>query len=425
MMTPEVEERRETNNSSTHLIADISLGVRPEEGTNEVKDARLLFGMVWRDVMNKVGLENMVFPQQIVFVSGAPGAGKGTMIGYIKRERDIAQSVEMSSLLDSPSFKELKRRGALIGDREVLEALMMELIQPKNALGLVVDGFPRTLVQAESINLLRDRLLELSAEYRNHPTLRKVFRKPNIHICVLYCSEEESVHRQLKRGQEMLRLNKIVQDTGVGSITEARETDLSEEAARKRYRLFKEEVFASLQAIKGAFPFHFVSAEGSPTEVKAKILEELHYQSSQDLGEETFEAMRIIEPASSVVKQARTHLVTRLNSYATDYSDVFHQVLQMIQSEFLHIIKRQALAGHAIIRSNNPLLESPIVVNMILDILSERGFTVVLDVVRHTIPTFIEPALPGDVAGQKIISRVERTFVFTITFPKPEIRRNE
>lgn len=137
------------------------------------------------------------------------------------------------------------------------------------------------------------------------------------------------MRRQLKRGQELLRLNKMVQDTGVGSIEEARETDLSEEMARRRYHIFKEEVFASLQAIKGAFPFHFVSAEGSPTEVKAKILEELHYQSSQDLGEEAFEAMRIIDPASSIVKQARTHLITRLNSYATEYASVFEQVLQM------------------------------------------------------------------------------------------------
>lgn len=208
--TPEVEERRETAIPRSHLIEDISLGARPEQGTNEIKDARLLFEMVWRDVVNKVGLESMIFPQQIVFVSGAPGAGKGTMIGYIKRERDIAQSVEMSSLLTSPAFKDLKSRGALIGDREVLEALIMELIQSKNTLGLVVDGYPRTVVQvcqifglylflnmknhiahyflqAESIKLLRDRLLELSAEYRSHQTLRKVFRKPNIHICVLYC----------------------------------------------------------------------------------------------------------------------------------------------------------------------------------------------------------------------------------------------
>lgn len=147
IVSSDVEERPDFDISPSHSIEDISLGARPEVGNNEIKDARLLFEMVWRDIVNKVGLENMVFPYQIVFVSGAPGAGKGTMIGYIKRERDIAQSVEMSSLLVTPAFQELKASGALIGDREVLEALLMELIQKKNALGLVVDGFPRTLVQ--------------------------------------------------------------------------------------------------------------------------------------------------------------------------------------------------------------------------------------------------------------------------------------
>jgi hypothetical protein len=63
----------------------------------------------------------------------------------------------------------------------------------------------------------------------------------------------------------------------------------------------------------------------------------------------------------------------------------------MLNLEFMHICKRQALAGAAIIRTNNPLLESSIAVNMVLDVLAERGYTVTLDVVKSQIPAFVEP----------------------------------
>lgn len=57
--------------------------------------------------------------------------------------------------------------------------------------------------------------------------------------------------------------------------------------------------------------------------------------------------------------------------------------------------------------------------------IAERGFTVVLDVVKAQVPSHIDPIVPGDPAGARIHSRVERSFIFRIEFPKPEIRYNE
>lgn len=59
----------------------------------------------------------------------------------------------------------------------------------------------------------------------------------------------------------------------------------------------------------------------------------------------------------------------------------------------------------------------------LLDVLGERGFTVTLDVVRITVPERVDAAPEGSSAP--IVSRQDKTFVFHITFPKPEIRRNE
>jgi hypothetical protein len=50
---------------------------------------------------------------------------------------------------------------------------------------------------------------------------------------------------------------------------------------------------------------------------------------------------------------------------------------------------------------------------------------VVLDVVKAQVPSHIDPIVPGDPAGSRIHSRVERSFIFRIEFPKPEIRYNE
>jgi adenylate kinase len=403
-------------------------GARPDDAdSHAVKDARHIFELAWADlVAQRGGLHNLCFPREVVWLTGAPGAGKGTMTSVILAERDLRPEAvfEVSSLLSTPAFASMKAAGVLIGDKEVVQAVLLELMSPRYALGAIVDGFPRTEVQAHAIRMLRDRMAELWTEHRNHATLKRVFRRPNFSIACFYCTEQESVKRQLQRGAELARLNKMVEETGVGSTHSVRTTDVSEAAALKRYRIFKDEVYASLTAIKEHFAFHFIDASGPVEAVKAQLLKEFAFQSSLDLDEHTFELVRRVESASMVTRQARTFLVTRLNSYALDHAALFTQVVDLLENEFLHIIRRQSLAGAAVIRSNNALLETPIAVNILLDVLSERGFTCVLDVVRTPVPLRLEPLVYGDTVGPRIITRIDRTFVFHITFPKPEIRRS-
>jgi hypothetical protein len=52
-------------------------------------------------------------------------------------------------------------------------------------------------------------------------------------------------------------------------------------------------------------------------------------------------ALCSVEPASSIIRSARTNMVLRLNSYASEYRDLFTQALNLINSEFMHIVKRQ------------------------------------------------------------------------------------
>ena len=91
----------------------------------------------------------MQLPREIVWLTGAPGAGKGTMSSFIMAERDIPSIFEVSSLLRTPAMEARKREGALIGDRDVVAAVLEELLAPRHRSGVVVDGFPRTHLQAQ------------------------------------------------------------------------------------------------------------------------------------------------------------------------------------------------------------------------------------------------------------------------------------
>ena len=99
--------------------------------------------------------------------------------------------------------------------------------------GVIVDGFPRTQVQGECLQLFYHKLLELHAAYRGTP-LARYFRKPSFRIALLYVSEKVSVERQLKRGREIREHNRRVRETGEGKLLEERETDLDPDLCRKR-----------------------------------------------------------------------------------------------------------------------------------------------------------------------------------------------
>jgi adenylate kinase len=423
--------------------------------------ARALFEDVWEEVTRARAVGELAFPREVVWLTGAPGAGKGTMADVIKRERDIVKQFEVSSLLQTPEFARRKEQGLLIGDRDVVLSVVRELLKPEYRGGVIVDGYPRTETQAHAIRLLRDKLEELWSEHRAHPELRRVLRRPNFSITCFYCSEEESVKRQMHRGEELARLNKMVADTGVGRATAARATDLSPEAARTRYRIFREEVYGSLQAVKSHLAFHFINADGDTDSVKAQLRREFKYQSSFDLGDEVHSIVRAVPSAAAIIRQARSSLVQRLAGYSMDHPELFAKVVQLLQADFVPLLRRcvsatpplpralpaanpaspppppprypraavplpslraprsQSLAGAAVVRSVSPLLEMPESINMALDVLAERGYTVVLDVMRERVPVRI------DAATGAIESRSSKVFVFRISFPKPEIRSNE
>jgi adenylate kinase len=375
------------------------------------------FESVWQDLEAEYGRSNLRFPKELILLGGAPGAGKGTNTAFISRARGITcPPIVMSALLDSPEAKALKDAGNLVGDREVVSLLLRELLREQYQHGTIIDGFPRTTVQVDCLKLLIEKMHDLRREFYNTP-LSIHFRHPIVHIMVLFVDETESVARQLKRGRETLVHNEKVLRTGVGQLREDRPTDHDEALARKRYEAFQEQTWQALQSLKEIFHYHLISAQGSLEAVERNIVNELRYQSTLELDSRTVERLRGIPVASSIIVHARQELVNRLDSYALEHDELFSKVITVIQNKMIPIILRHAISGVAHINTEDPVLEDPLALAMLIDVFSERGYHAAVDIHRIDVPESV------DLKTGVIRSRMKKVYRIQIWFQGSEIRR--
>lgn len=385
----------------------------------EIKDAQVIFNAVWKGLVDERGGENLRFPKEIILLGGAPGSGKGTNTGFIMKARGFTcPPIIVSSLLDSPEAKALKDSGQLVGDREVMGILLRKMLEPEFRDGAVLDGFPRTKVQVECMKLLVKKISKLHREHAE-TDLAIHFRRPAIHVMVLFVDEKTSVERQLFRGRQIAKHNEEVRMTGVGELQELRPTDLDVEAAKHRYRVFKESTWDALQSLREVFFYHLINAQGSVQEVEQNILQELQYQSSLELEPETFSLIRGIPLASELVLHARQELVKRLDEYARKDHALFQEVVDLINTKFIPIIERHAISGRAVINNEDEVLSNPLALAMLIDIFSDRGYHAVVDKQLSKIPERV------NVATGEIEFRPNTTYRIRVYFEGSEIRRGD
>ena len=103
---------------------------------------------------------------------GPPGAGKGTQAKLLQERRGLPQlstgdmlraAVKVGSPLGQ-KVEALLTRGELVPDETVIEIIAERYDRPDCAKGAVFDGFPRTIPQAEALDVMlaaRDKKIEL------------------------------------------------------------------------------------------------------------------------------------------------------------------------------------------------------------------------------------------------------------------------
>jgi adenylate kinase len=383
----------------------------------EVKDARLIFEPVWEVLAEEVGLENLRFPKEMILLGGAPGAGKGTQTRFISETRGLTcPPIVVSELLTTPEMEKIKAQGVMVGDKEVVGLLLRKLLDPIYRDGVILDGFPRTPVQVECLKLLVEKIGEVYDRFADTP-LAINFRRPTIHVMVLFVSEGTSVARQIGRGREIAEHNKKVAETGIGKAIELRATDLSEELVRRRYQVFKEQTWTALTSLRELYHYHFVNAEGPVAEVQANILEELRYQSSLELDPRTFEVLHVLPLAEELVVAARQELVKRLDGYAFEHPKLFADIVRMIFSKFMPIVARHAISGRAYVNSEDPIFNEPLALPILIDVFSERGYRVAVDKQIQEVPQRV------DLQTGAITCRLKTVYRIHIFFEASRIRR--
>lgn len=94
-----------------------------------------------------------------IILLGAPGAGKGTQSQLIAKNFNIPQ-ISTGDMLrtavkeNNPlgvTVKQIMESGGLVSDEIIIQLVQERIVRPDCEQGFLLDGFPRTLVQAEAI----------------------------------------------------------------------------------------------------------------------------------------------------------------------------------------------------------------------------------------------------------------------------------
>lgn len=122
---------------------------------------------------------------RLIFL-GPPGAGKGTQARTLAEAEGISQIATGDMLRDAAArgtrlgleAKSYMDRGALVPDEVVVGLVAERLEAPDATKGFILDGFPRTLAQAEALErMLKDRDLAVERVIYFEVSERELLRR--------------------------------------------------------------------------------------------------------------------------------------------------------------------------------------------------------------------------------------------------------
>jgi adenylate kinase len=129
-----------------------------------------------------------------VIMMGPPGAGKGTQAGRFARERgllkistgDILREAIREKNPVALAAKARMDRGELVDDATMIAIVKDRLMRPDAERGFVLDGFPRTVAQAQALDeIVSERnngpLIVVDVEVPQHELVRRLAMR---RICV-------------------------------------------------------------------------------------------------------------------------------------------------------------------------------------------------------------------------------------------------
>lgn len=210
-------------------------------------------------------------PLDLIFM-GPPGAGKGTQAARVAAQRGLAHiatgDMLRAAVRDGTELgrqaKEIMARGDLVPDEVIIGMIRERLGAGDTDAGFILDGFPRTLAQAEALDMMLEGLD------------RRIAAVPvfNLGLEALIeriagrrvCRAHEHVYHLLTRPPAVPGICDID-----GSELYQREDD-REEVIRTRYRKQWEEAATSvLDYYEDRDLVVFIDASGTPEQVSQEL----------------------------------------------------------------------------------------------------------------------------------------------------------
>jgi len=175
---------------------------------------------------------------------GPQGSGKGTQARRISAEYGIphiATGDKLRAAIASGTplgleVKPILDRGELVPDELIIDLIRERLDEPDAADGFVLDGFPRTMGQADALDSM----------------LREIGRELTV-VFALQVSDEICIERLLKRARQEQR------------------PDDTPEAIRRRLELYHRETEPLIEHYRTLGVLIPIHADGTPNEVFAEI----------------------------------------------------------------------------------------------------------------------------------------------------------
>ena len=211
----------------------------------------------------------------IVFL-GAPGSGKGTQAAIIQKKINIPklstgdilrQMVSKESEL-STKLKKIMDAGDLVPDELILQLIEDKITSPDCKKGFILDGFPRTLVQAKALD---------SILFKNSYSKLKVFR--------LKVTDDEIVKRIAGRfsckncGASYHKYTKPPIKDGVcdecGSMDFVYREDDSEESVKNRLSIYNQKTHPLIEYYRQQKILFEIDAMREVNEISSEILSKI------------------------------------------------------------------------------------------------------------------------------------------------------